>query len=84
MALSRIKVSGPSIRIIICPSGEKSMSTTLGNSAYGVKAKIEWHNDAIHLEWLSDELRFRVGLFDTACSIFASKTFEALGTLNAL
>ena len=78
MALSSINVSDPSIRITICPPGEKSMHTTLGSGKYGINDKIWYHNDSIHVEWLPDELKFRVRVFDSACSANASKTFEAL------
>ena len=52
------------------------MHTALGSDKYGIKGKIGYHIDVIHVEWLPDELKFRVRVFDSACSVNASKTFE--------
>ena len=80
LAKYRTYVRDPSTRITICPPGEKSTATTLGKSAYGIKADIGYHTDVKHPEWLLDELKRRLDLFDSAWSSGAVKTFEALDT----
>ena len=54
------------------------MNTTLGSGKYGIEGQIGYHNDVIHVEWLPDELKFRVRVFESACSANASKTYEVL------
>ena len=80
LAKFKTKLHDPSIRITICPPGEKFTATTLGSGGNGTKANIGYHNDFKHLDWLLDELKRRLRLFDSALSSGAAKTFEALDT----